>query len=234
MMQIALVADFHGNWPATQALERDLKARKVDKVYCLGDLVGKGPDSARTFDWVVANCELVLGGNWDYGIGYRMFAPDGFYWEQLGEKRLAYLRNLPLEKTLSLSGRHIRLFHGRPVMRELVTAQSEAAQIEPFFTDCNGFACDVVGYADAHRQAMRTMNTGLFFNCGSVGNAMGVPICCYAVLAGEEHDPAASLDLRLITVPYDRAQTVRDAQAAPRVPRIETFIREVQTGIYSR
>ena len=233
-MTIALVADLHGNMTAVQALERDLVKRKADAVWCLGDLVGKGPSSDRTFDWAVANCDLILGGNWDYGVGYRQYAPDSFYWEQLGEKRLSFLRNLPLEKTLALSGRHIRLFHGRPTMRTLVVAQDDASLIEPFFTDCNGFSCDVVGYADAHRQAMRTLKQGLFFNCGSVGNAMGVPLCCYALLEGDEHNPAASLDLQLITLPYDREQAQKEALAAPQVPRIDTYIHEVQTGIYSR
>lgn len=233
-MQIALIADLHGNWPATQALERDLTRRKVDRLYCLGDIVGKGPSSDRTFDWAVANCELILGGNWDFGIGYRIFAPDGYYWEQLGEKRLSFLRNLPLEKTLTLSGRRVRLFHGRPVMNTLVLAQQDAALIDPFFTDCNGFRCDVVGYADAHRQAMRTLTPGLFFNTGSVGNGLGSPLCCYAVMEGDTLDANAALDIRLITLPYDRAQAVADAQAAPQVPRIDTYIREVQTGLYSR
>jgi len=233
-MRIALIADLHGNWPATQALEKDLASRGADRLYCLGDIVGKGPSSDRTFDWAVANCDLILGGNWDYGVGYRQYAPDSYYWDQLGEKRLAFLRNLPLEKTLTVSGRHIRLFHGRPVMKTLILAQHDAALIEPFFTDCNGFFCDVVGYADAHRQAMRTMNPGLFFNCGSVGNALGVPLCCYALLEGDERDADAPLELRLITLPYDRAQAVRDAQAAVQVPRIDTYIREVETGRYSR
>lgn len=233
-MRIALVADLHGNWPATQALEKDLVRRKADRIYCLGDLVGKGPSSDRTFDWVVANCDLVLGGNWDFGIGYRQFCPDDFYWQQLGEERLTYLRNLPLEKTLTLSGRRIRLFHGRPIMQRLITTKHEASEIQPFFTDCNGFDCDVVGYADAHRQAQRTMNFGLFFNCGSVGNAIGMPLCCYALLEGDERNLSQTLDIQLITLPYDRKQAVRDALSAPRVPRIDAFINEVETGKYSR
>ncbi len=233
-MRIALIADLHGNWPATQALESDLSRRNVDMVYCLGDIVGKGPSSDRTFDWAVRNCDLILGGNWDYGIGYRQFAPDDYYWSQLGEERLAFLRGLPLEKTLDLSGRHIRLFHGRPIMKDLILAQHDAAMIEPLFTDCNGFPCGAVGYADAHRQALRAMNMGPFFNCGSVGNALGVPMCCYALLEGEEFDPQAPLEIRLITLPYDRVQALRDARAAAEVPRIDTYIREVETGKYSR
>jgi protein phosphatase len=233
-MQIALIADLHGNWPATCALERDLARRKVDRLICLGDIVGKGPSSDKTFDWAMANCELVLGGNWDFGIGCRQYAPDSYYWAQLGEARLARLRALPLETTLTLGGRRIRLFHGRPVMDNLIVAQQDAALLEPFFTDGSGVRCDVVGYADAHRQAMRTFSPGLLFNTGSVGNAMGTPLCCYAILEGEADGGPAALDIRLITVPYDREAAVRDAQAAMDVPRIDTYIREVETGVYSR
>jgi predicted phosphodiesterase len=233
-MRIALIADLHGNWPATQTLEHDLARRQVDTVYCLGDIVGKGPSSELTFDWAVAHCDLILGGNWDYGVGYRQFALDNGYWEQLGEERLAYLRNLPLEKTLTLSGRHIRLFHGRPLMHTLLFAQQDAALLDPLFTDCNGFRCDVVGYADTHRQAMRTLNPGLLFNTGSVGNALGNPMCCYVLLEGSEHDPEAPLDIQLVTLPYDRAQAVRDALATTQIRRIESYIREVETGIYAR
>ena len=43
MTEIALVADLHGNWPAVQAVERDIRARGIQKIWCLGDLVGKGP-----------------------------------------------------------------------------------------------------------------------------------------------------------------------------------------------
>lgn len=233
-MQIALVADLHGNRPATEALERDLALQKPDRIWCLGDVVGKGPSSDYTFDWAFANCEIVLGGNWDYGVGGRQFPADGFYWEQLGEKRLERLRALPREHELYLSGRRIRLFHGRPVMESLVVAHMDEARIEPFFSDGHGGRYDVVGYADAHRQSLRTMSPGIFFNTGSVGNALGVPKCCYAILSGEEGRSDAPFEVRLRQLDYDREQAVRDAKNAPRVPRIDSYIREILTGIYSR
>lgn len=232
-MQIALIADLHGNRPATEALERDLKQQKPDRVYCLGDIVGKGPSSDFTFDWAMACCDAILGGNWDYGVGYQKFPLDEFYWEQLGEKRLAALRALPREMELRLSGRRVRLFHGRPVMEELIAAHYDTSRIEPFFDDGRGGRYDVVAYADAHRQALRTMTPGLFVNTGSVGNALGEPKCCYALLCGEE-EAGAPFEVRLRQLDYDREQAVRDALDAPRVPRIDCFIREVQTGLYSR
>ena len=117
-MTIALVADLHGNMTAVQALERDLVKRKADAVWCLGDLVGKGPSSDRTFDWAVANCDLILRGNWDEGVGMKLFPNDAFYYDQLGKARLEKLCGFPLEHHARLSGRNIRLIHGRPIMKD--------------------------------------------------------------------------------------------------------------------
>ena len=233
-MKIAFVADLHGNWPATCALEKDLAIQQPDRIICLGDLVGKGPSNAQTFDWVMAHCDLVIGGNWDYGVGHQEFPNDQYYWEQLGQERLRILRSLPTESELMLSGRRVRLMHGRPVMEKLVTVKDPADVIQSFFTDPHGKPFDVVLYADAHRQAVRTVNPGMFINTGSVGNAMGVPVCCYAIVEAEPGDTPAPFEVRLRQLPYDREQAVRDAQAAPRVPLIESYINEIRTGVYSR
>ncbi len=46
MTEIALVADLHGNLPAVEAVDADIRARGIEKIWCLGDVVGKGPSSA--------------------------------------------------------------------------------------------------------------------------------------------------------------------------------------------
>lgn len=233
-MKIAFVADLHGNWPATCALEADLRQQKPDRIICLGDTVGKGPSNDKTFDWAMSRCDLVIGGNWDYGVGEQAFPNDEYYWNQLGEERLRVLRNLPRESEMMLSGRRVRLMHGRPVMDTLITVKHDLETIQAFFQDAQGKPFDVVLYADAHRQAMRTVNPGLFINTGSVGNAMGVTYCCYAIVEAEPGETPAPFEVRLRQLPYDREQAIRDAQAAPGVPRIETYINEIRTGVYSR
>ena len=117
MKRIALIADLHGNLPAVEALEQDLKTRSVDEIWCLGDIVGKGPSSPDTFDWAMAHCSLILRGNWDEGVASRTFSRnDQFYYSQLGEKRMRILAELPLEHHAIISGKHLRLLHGRPIM----------------------------------------------------------------------------------------------------------------------
>lgn len=230
-MTVALIADLHGNLPATQALERDLKRRGVAKIWCLGDMIGKGPSSAETMDWAMANSEIVLRGNWDEGIAARQFPNDRFYYDQLGEARMKALLALPLEYECVMSGRKIRLFHGRPVMSPLRFIQDDKEWLEPYFAP----DYDVVCYADAHRQGMRLVGTGKqLINCGSVGNGLGVPMAQYAILTGEEGEEKAPFDVTLVTVPYDNARAAEHARAADGLHNASAYVNEVLTGVYSR
>lgn len=226
-LSIALVADLHGNWPAVQALETWLSQHHTGPVWCLGDLVGKGPHSDRTFDWAIKNCQVILGGNWDYAVGQSEFKNDSFFHQQLGKERLSALCQLPREKQLVLSGRKIRLIHGRPVMPRLLNIQDDVnqlkEQLQPDF--------DWLIYADTHRQGMRTLG-GQVVNIGSVGNALGLPLVQFAVLCGTMGDQSAPLEIRMITLPYDNQAAADDAMAEAGLPYPEAYVHEVLTGAY--
>ncbi len=227
-MRIALVSDLHGNYTAVKALEEDLLRRVPDEIWCLGDLVGKGPSSDLSFDWAVRNCRVILGGNWDYGIGKREYPRDRFYHDQLGKDRLAVLSALPVEMRLQLAGRNIRLIHGRPVMSRLLAIQDSretlSALLEPDY--------DMLIYADCHRQGVRTIE-GQIVNIGSVGNALGVPMVQYALLEGEPGNRPAPLEVRLITLPYDNQAATQEAREQPELPHMDAYISEILTGVYA-
>ncbi len=227
-MKIALISDLHGNIPALMALEKDLMAQKPDQIWCLGDLVGKGPSSPQTFDWAVKHCNIILGGNWDYGVGGKEFLRDSFYWEQLGEQRLAVLKSLPREKTLHLSGRKIRLFHGRPVMERLLNIQDPKEALLPLLEP----DFDMLIYADTHRQGARTL-AGQVINIGSVGNSLGLPLVQYAILEGEKSETKGRLEVRFITLPYDNQKAADDALSHTGLPDAQAYVQEVLTGVYA-
>ena len=234
MTEIALVADLHGNWPATEAVDRDIRARGIRRVWCLGDVVGKGPSSDRTFDWAVERCELILKGNWDEGVGRKQFPNDQFYYDQLGEQRLAALTQWPYEYECCLSGRKTRLFHGRFTMPAPYGVHENAELLAPYFLP----DYDVVGYGDCHRQCVRLLNNqGILFNTGSVGNGLGVPMAQYVILRCEpDSRELAPLDIVTVTVPYDREQAVRDTREAGKrgMPNAVFFEQEILTGVYAR
>lgn len=231
-MKIALIADLHGNLPATEAVEADIRRRGADEIWCLGDLVGKGPSSAETFDWAMANCAVNLRGNWDEGISLRQFAEnDKYYYDQLGEARMKKLAELPLEHHAWLSGRHLRLLHGRPVMETLQsTWEPEAALNWLFQPDF-----DAVGYGDIHHAGLRPLHGNrILFSLGSVGNSIRVPMAQYTLLTCEKGREKAGFDLQFIYLTYDVDRAVRDAERSPAMPQRKAYIQEITTGVYGR
>lgn len=70
----AIISDIHSNLEALQAVLADIKSQNITEIYCLGDVVGYGPNPRECID-LVMDCKLVLMGNHDQGA---MFDPDGF------------------------------------------------------------------------------------------------------------------------------------------------------------
>ncbi|NMD38508.1 MAG: metallophosphoesterase family protein [Christensenellaceae bacterium] len=240
-MKIAFIADLHGNYTATLAVEKALKKYKADKLICLGDIAGKGPSSDKTMDWALANCDLIIGGNWDYGLGLKRYDADEFYWRQLGEKRLDILRNLITEHHLDVMGLKIRLIHGRPVTKTLLQSYASNDDFQallnfkyPTSDAEDGIQVkkfDIVAYGDTHRQLLRTLDNGHVFNCGSVGNALGVTRACFAMLKIYKDK---AYDISLCSIPYDREAAVEEARKAIGMPKMDVYIREILTGRYGR
>ena len=233
-MKIALLADLHGNADALREVEKELALAAPDELWFLGDAVGKGPDNDVCFDWVRANCQKWIAGNWDRGVGLRLFPGDGIYQRQLGEERLKHFLNLPIEETVWFSGLRVRLMHGRPVLQELPIGTEPADALEPMFTDQAGEKCDAVIYADMHRQLLRTMRFGTLYNIGSVGNATGVKGAFFGILEGEPGEKEAPFSLRLCRVPFDPEPVIERARLffGEDDHRYTSFAHELRTGQY--
>ena len=71
---IALISDIHSNLEALQAVLRDIETQNVEKTYCLGDVIGYGPNPRECID-LILRMPVVLLGNHDQGA---MFDPEGF------------------------------------------------------------------------------------------------------------------------------------------------------------
>ncbi len=73
-MKRALISDIHSNLEALQAVLADIRGRGISEIFCLGDLVGYGPNPRECID-LVMNCQVCLLGNHDQGA---LFDPEGF------------------------------------------------------------------------------------------------------------------------------------------------------------
>ena len=69
-MKIAVFSDIHANLPALQAILADIQNYYVDRMICLGDLVGYAPLPNETIETVRTLNIPVIMGNYDQGVGH--------------------------------------------------------------------------------------------------------------------------------------------------------------------
>ncbi len=119
-MRIAVLSDIHSNLEALSRVVSRLRLLRVDKVICLGDVVGYGASPSECCRLVRETAEVTLLGNHDAAASGRM--DYGFYYEgarhaldwtasQLDPRELEWLRGLPYAHRLGDAG----FCHGSPL-----------------------------------------------------------------------------------------------------------------------
>ncbi len=89
----ALISDIHGNLEALEVVLDDIKSQGITEIFCLGDIIGYGPNPRECIDRVMENCRVTLLGNHDQGA---MFDPDGF---NIGAERAIFWTREQLESS---------------------------------------------------------------------------------------------------------------------------------------
>ena len=91
-MRRAIVSDIHGNLEALQAVLDDIDGQNVNEIFCLGDIIGYGPNPCECID-LAMNFDLCILGNHDQGA---LFDPEGF---SSGAERAIFWTRDQLEET---------------------------------------------------------------------------------------------------------------------------------------
>lgn len=104
-MRVGILSDIHGNFHALREVEKKLREKGVDEVWCLGDTVGYGAFPNECVEWVRENCSVALLGNHELGVlGFydlnllNDYAAVSLAWtrERLKPENLDYLKELPV------------------------------------------------------------------------------------------------------------------------------------------
>jgi protein phosphatase len=241
MDRIALISDIHGNMPALDATLADIQRRGIRRIFCLGDLVGKGPHSEAVVDCCQRICEKVIRGNWDDSMANLATGNFATEWHRarLGAERLHYLRTLPNTIELQMSGRRIRLFHAsqQSIYHRVFRDDTLATHLAMFSnTDFTGYRPEptVVGYGDIHDAYLIHPGLKTLFNVGSVGNPLDIPQAAYVILEGivdgTALDPFA---IQFVRVAYDIELAIQQAKAEA-MPFFDEYAHELRTAEYVR
>ena len=140
-MRVAVVSDIHANLPALEAVLAAIDVEAPDEVWCLGDVVGYGPNPNECVAVVSERADVCLSGNHDLAVlgalpieDFSVDAATSARWSAsvLDESSRAFLAPLP-----SFARReHAQLFHAsaRDAVWEYVLTE-EAASASLGLTD---------------------------------------------------------------------------------------------------
>jgi predicted phosphodiesterase len=67
-MRIAIISDIHSNLEALETALTYIRENNIDKIFCLGDIVGYGPNPNECVELIKENCEQVIIGNHDHAV----------------------------------------------------------------------------------------------------------------------------------------------------------------------
>ena len=225
-MRIAVIGDIHANLPALRAVIDDVARIGADALYCVGDVVGRGPHPNEVVSELRRLEIPTVQGNWDEAIGMDR-DQTGAAWatadaeaegiaamrwaaERLSEENKAWLRQLPATLRVSLAGRSIFFFHGSPLRAsEYLWASRPSRVLARIASD---EADDLFCFGHTHEAFHRVVGKSHFVACGSVGcGTDGDARARYAVVYVGE--PIA---VGFRSVDYDHLAVVRDMSAAGR------------------
>lgn len=183
-MKIAIISDIHSNYQALKSVIEDCERKGVKKIFCCGDIIGKGVNSNKCVDLLKQVCEVAVRGNTDtrFTDDPEKFKDNPVEYGRiknnhslLNKENFDYIKNLPFAYEFYLSGNLVRIFHATPT--------SEFGFINDYDTDMRKKysiflgsdltptkeTADIVIFGHLHYSSMLRFYNKIMINCGSVG-----------------------------------------------------------------
>lgn len=230
-MRIAAISDIHGNLYSLMKVLDDIEDQKVDKIICLGDLVGYGPHPNEVVALIKRRNIPCLKGNYDASV------VDGDYtfiretsinsfalpWaiEEVRSANKFYLSELPERFDFEINGKKITFVHGSPnaINEYLFEDKDNTLKVMEEFTG------DILVCAHTHRPCFKEYNGKYFISTGSVGKPLcGSPDASYSIIDINDN---GEVKVKFKTVPYEFKRIVKDCEILKFPP---SLIRSFETG----
>lgn len=118
-MKLAIISDIHGNLEALREVYRDIKKLNIEKIYCLGDLVGYGAMPKEVVQFIRKHKIPTIMGNHEKALfdmnELKTFNPEAkesieYAKKTLSKNNLDFLKKLPI----TINFENILLVHGTP------------------------------------------------------------------------------------------------------------------------
>jgi len=207
-MNYALISDVHANLEALEAVVKDIRKRRIDRILFLGDAVGYGPDPNECIELLQDNCEILLAGNHDMAAAgsidieyFNEYAKAAILWTRgvLTEKYRKAIETFPVSKKIEQED--LLLVHSTPKEPEAWHYLLTLWDAEINFHYFDERMC-VLGHSHVpfiierlpsgemityKEETVLGKSERYIINCGSVGQPRDRnPKACYAVIGDDK------------------------------------------------
>jgi putative phosphoesterase len=215
-VKLGVISDVHANIHALKAVWATFESRHVERVVCLGDVVGYCASPSEVIDWLRSHEVSCTLGSSDARVAFELsegleprlgLAEQVLAWTRgvISEEDKTFLRGLRVSERVATPRGRLRFFHGRPDgPDERVDLRADSKDLEAMLQNLK---CDLVLCGGTHIPYSRRTPSGVFVNPGSVGLSLnGEPGADCAILDILE----AGVKVELLKIPYDYAATIFD------------------------
>ncbi|RDY69043.1 metallophosphoesterase [Halobacillus trueperi] len=189
MKRMAVMTDVHGNIYALQAVLRDIRKQHVDRLYCMGDIIGIGPFSNQVCEWFYSlkDTEIVRGNHDEAVLALingepypesRINVQEHHQWvaDRLYKRYAKWMERLPRQIVTKIEARTFQFTHYPMDTKSSLLPISE----DPFdqlvppngenFSQLDELEAEtVLCFGHDHDVHHFSMNERVFFNPGSLG-----------------------------------------------------------------
>lgn len=222
---IAVLGGIYSNYLALEAAISDIRRRGLREVYCLGDLGAFGPHPDRAIEMLREAGVETLQGNYDNSIGngladcqcgytdprdnYFAKISYDYTFRNTSERHKRWMKNLPMERRLTLGGRRVLLCHGSP--RQMNEFLWESATPIHFLEKlCVDYQADLIVGTHTGIHWQRELSGGKrFVNAGVLGRPEndGTRRVWYTILNADAAEP-----VEFVPVDYNAPALAREME----------------------
>lgn len=184
MITMAFISDIHGNKVALKAVLDDIKLKGIDynNIYCLGDIVGYGPDPNGTIELLRSSNITSILGNYDEAVGFylpscgcqigseieKIRTMNSLTWtsKHTSEKNKAFLRELEENIIIKRSGKSILLTHATPYSISDYIYENNMEEQRAIVEELEE---DILICGHTHLPYLKKIGRKYLINAGSVG-----------------------------------------------------------------
>lgn len=212
-MKIGILSDIHGNLRALEVILRAFRLQSVEKIICLGDMIGYYHQSLEVLNLLMKlNIRGILGNHEAYLLGYLKCSPEKWpvYFldpvkENISPKHLEWLSTLPKSLEININGKYIAFFHGSPW-------DPLEGYIYPDSNKTDDFATlhwDYIFLGHTHYPMLKQAGRVNIVNPGSCGQPRDGDLRASAVVFDPEEE-----QILFIRESYDIQSTIKEARLA--------------------